>query len=117
MKTFTNLHSDRVDARMLRLCKVALRIATALISEQAHHSTLDGCVVLEVRPSIARNQLVVVVGTRSFAAPTELGAVVTALSALRGAIRTELAQTAQRKRVPAIEFEWVPLTVDLTNPT
>lgn len=101
---------------MLRLCKVALRIATALISEQAHHNALDDCVVLEVRPSTARNQLLVVVGVRSSAASADLGAVVNALAALRGAIRTELAQTAQRKRVPAIEFEWVPLTVDLKNP-
>lgn len=102
----------RADARMMRLCKVALRIASARLSEQTRTSTLESCVVLEVRPGFAGNRLVIVVGMRSGGPNADLGALYEALGKLRGALRTELAQATQRKRAPMIEFDVIPLPLD-----
>lgn len=117
MKDFKNENSSRADARMLRLCKIALRIASAYISEQTKYPALESCVVLEVRPGDARNHVLVLVGIRSGTDHANLGAVLEALAHLRGAVRSALAQVTQRKRVPMIEFEVVPLTIAAQNST
>lgn len=117
MKDFKSENNNRTDARMLRLCKIALRIASAYVSEQTSHPALESCVVLEVRPGSARNHLAVLVGIRSSAGYTDLGEVFEALAHLRGAVRSALAQVTQRKRVPMIEFDVVPLTIESQDRT
>ena len=117
MKDFKSENSNRADARTLRLCKIALRIVSAFVSEQTSPSALESCVVLEVRPGSARNHLVVLVGMRSGSEHASLGEILEAFTHLRGAVRSELAQVTQRKRVPMIEFDVVPLTIESQNST
>lgn len=112
MSNFQNRRAN-ADASELRLCKLTLRIATAMLHEQTRSAALESCTVLETRPGAGRNQVVIVVGIPSIG--SDLVPAMMALLALRGRVRTELARSIQRKRAPAVEFEVVPLSHESMN--
>lgn len=94
----------RGDTRTRRLCRAVERVVASIMAEQ---EVLTGCSVLEV---ISRNsgRVVVRVGLPRVTENASLLAHIAVLRAIQGKCRSELAAAVNRKRVPTIEFEWIP---------
>lgn len=108
----SNFRSDEqrgADARTLRLCKVALRVATSFLAELSSYPELEKCVLLDVLPGPASSGLTVMIGVSRCENERELEAITEVLAQQRGALRMQLAYAIHRKRVPMIQFAVVPM--------
>lgn len=101
-------HESKEAQRLARLCKVAEHVAASVLEEASADGVLRHCEMLGVVPG-ARSCMVITVGLRASCQAPGIATVHEALEGLKGHLRSELARAINRKRVPSLAFDVVPL--------
>lgn len=97
--------SRSVDRKARQLCGEAARIFNLLLASEGTNQSLEGAWVAEVQPAPDASRLQVTVAVDRHVDPD---AALQALQHMKGAMRTALAQTLQRKRTPELVFVVAP---------
>jgi ribosome-binding factor A len=95
--------------RTARLCKVIEQVAGSVLEELSADEVLRHCEVLGVVPGASRARIVIEVGMRPSEHAPGILAVLQGLDNLSGRLRTEVARSINRKRVPVLTFNVIPL--------
>lgn len=93
----------------MQLCKQVLRTLAAALHGGCADPVLSECEVLSVEPFPHTGRLRVVVAPRASAAPIAGRDVLSRLGTARGFLRSQLAGTISRKRIPELVFALGPV--------
>jgi ribosome-binding factor A len=105
----TNDCESKQAQRLARLCKVIEHVAGSVLEESSADEVLGHCEVLGVVPGASRTRVVIEVGFRLSEQAPGILEVLQALDSLSGRLRTEVARSINRKRVPLLAFDVIPL--------
>lgn len=105
----TNECETKQAQRLARLCKVIEHVAGSVLEESSADEALGHCEILGVVPGASRTRVVIEVGLRLSERAPDTIEVLQALERLSGRLRTEIARSVNRKRVPLLAFDVVPL--------
>lgn len=94
-------------AKELQLGKEAARILSLVLAGETKSPLLRDLVVLSVLPEGNGQQLCVTVGHYATDNPFDESQVLAALASAQGLLRTVLAQSINRKRVPMLSFRYL----------
>jgi ribosome-binding factor A len=108
---------ETTDRKLLQLCRQAEQTIDSVLAGELDDDVLRDLQVLKVEPAAASNRLIVTVAPRDPTRPADLGLIAARLESVSHTIRSELATSITRRRVPALTFLVVPADLEsLSSP-
>jgi ribosome-binding factor A len=96
------------DRKLLQLCRQAEQTLDSVLAGELDDDILRDLQILKVEPAGASNRLIVTVAPRDPSRPADLGLIAARLETVSHTLRSELATSITRRRVPALTFLVVP---------
>jgi ribosome-binding factor A len=105
---FFDLESARPDHRAASLCRQAQEAVTLALADAEPDPRLDGAWVVSVDPAPGPERLLVNVALAGRTSENDIEAALAALVEMKPWLRSEIARTIHRKRVPDLAFRVMP---------
>jgi ribosome-binding factor A len=106
--------SDRGNRKTLQLCHQVAETLGLVLAGECSDQTLQNLRILAVRPAPDATQLAVLVCRDGSEASEDAGSILQRLERVAGRLRTEVAASISRKRVPRLLFYVVPAADDVS---
>lgn len=104
--------SGRANRKTLQLCHQVAETLGMVLAGECSDPTLQSLRILAVRPAPDASQLAVLVCGDELETAEEAGSILQRLERVAGRLRTEVAASISRKRVPRLLFYVVPAASD-----
>src|SRR5437016_3701278 len=104
---FGDFRREKPEHHTFALCKQVMRALSLILGGEVGDEVIQSLMVLEVSPAPNAGRLAVMLGVRG---AVDVPVVLARLEALRGFLRTRVAESITRKRAPELMFLIVPMT-------